>query len=124
MVLARKFKTDVLNARRSMSSAQPALSSSKRDGYGFAEKEHEQMISTLAVMHCSGMIRRFVPVQPTTVAAPVQTEHSDNERSGHDDHPSDDDNNVSKLTGKQKKLFELRLKMNETRKANQTAMVE
>ncbi|GKE83902.1 hypothetical protein Tco_1557644, partial [Tanacetum coccineum] len=30
---------------------------------------------------------------------------------------------VCKLSGKQKKLFELRLKMNETRKANQTAMV-
>ncbi|XP_057966455.1 uncharacterized protein LOC131156633 [Malania oleifera] len=29
----------------------------------------------------------------------------------------------TKLTGKQKKLFELRLKMNEARKANQTAMV-
>ncbi|GJX98626.1 protein MOR1, partial [Tanacetum coccineum] len=44
----------------------------------------------------------------------------------------DDDNNaiedepevdVSKLTGKQKKLFEPRLKMNEARKANQTTMV-
>ncbi|GKB85995.1 hypothetical protein Tco_0958267 [Tanacetum coccineum] len=49
------FKTDVLNARRSMSSAQAALSSSKGGGYGFAEKEHEQ--STLAVIHFSGMIR-------------------------------------------------------------------
>ncbi|XVF67952.1 hypothetical protein PTKIN_Ptkin10aG0163400 [Pterospermum kingtungense] len=46
---------------------------------------------------------------------------------------SDDDNDnpvveniegdVTKLTGRQKKLFELRLKMNEARKANQTAMV-
>nr|GEX92370.1 hypothetical protein [Tanacetum cinerariifolium] len=72
------------------------------------------------------------PVQPTSVAVPVQTELPDNERSDPDDHPSDDDNNavedepevdVSKLTGKQKKLFELRLKMNEARKANQTAMV-
>ncbi|KAB2088090.1 hypothetical protein ERO13_A04G131300v2 [Gossypium hirsutum] len=47
---------------------------------------------------------------------------------------SDDDNNnqlaeeniegdITKLTGRQKKLFELRLKMNEARKANQTAMV-
>lgn len=66
------------------------------------------------------------------VAAPVQTELPDNERSDPDDLPSDDENNtvegepevdVSKLTGKQKKLFELRLKMNEARKANQTAMV-
>ncbi|GKC65477.1 hypothetical protein Tco_1098075 [Tanacetum coccineum] len=71
-------------------------------------------------------------VQPTSFAAPVQTELPDNERSDPDDHPSDDDNNaiedepevdVSKLTGKQKKFFELRLKMNEARKANQTAMV-
>ncbi|WCJ39903.1 Pre-mRNA-splicing factor syf2 [Euphorbia peplus] len=41
----------------------------------------------------------------------------------------DDDNSlqenvdVTNLTGRQKKLFELRLKMNEARKANQTAMV-
>ncbi|GJV21187.1 protein MOR1 [Tanacetum coccineum] len=71
-------------------------------------------------------------IQPTSFAAPVQTELPDNERSDPDDHPRDDDNNavedepevdVSKLTGKQKKLFELRLKMNEARKANQTAMV-
>ncbi|GJU03451.1 hypothetical protein Tco_1113789 [Tanacetum coccineum] len=33
-----KLETDVLNARRSMSSAQAALSSSKGGGYGFAEK--------------------------------------------------------------------------------------
>ncbi|GJW26609.1 probable feruloyl esterase A isoform X1 [Tanacetum coccineum] len=43
-----KFETDVLNARRSMSSAQPALSSSKRDGYGFDEKEHEQLFTVYA----------------------------------------------------------------------------
>ncbi|KAI3765703.1 hypothetical protein L2E82_15745 [Cichorium intybus] len=64
------------------------------------------------------------------VAPPVQTEVPNDEKSN----PSDDDidNNApedqpevdfSKLTGKQKKLFELRLKMNEARKANQTAMV-
>ncbi|KAL5791213.1 hypothetical protein ACOSQ2_006101 [Xanthoceras sorbifolium] len=56
----------------------------------------------------------------------------------HDDRPnveedSDSDNDqpaeenvevdLSKLTGRQKKLFELRLKMNEARKANQTAMI-
>lgn len=48
--------------------------------------------------------------------------------------PADDDNklpveenvaegDITKLTGRKKKLFELRLKMNEARKANQTAMV-
>ncbi|XP_076894967.1 uncharacterized protein LOC143547422 [Bidens hawaiensis] len=68
--------------------------------------------------------------QPTSVATPVQP---DNERSEPDDHPSeDDDNNApddepqvdpATLTGKQKKLFELRLRMNEARKANQSAMV-
>lgn len=68
------------------------------------------------------------------VVPPVQTEVPNDEKSNPDDHPSDDDidNNApedqpevdfSKLTGKQKKLFELRLKMNEARKANQTAMV-
>ncbi|KAK0603732.1 hypothetical protein LWI29_008052 [Acer saccharum] len=56
----------------------------------------------------------------------------------HDDRPnveedSDSDNDrpaeenvevdLSKLTGRQKKMFELRLKMNEARKANQTAMI-
>lgn len=42
-----------------------------------------------------------------------------------DDHPEEVNMEVdlSKLTGRQKKLFELRLKMNEARKANQTAMV-
>lgn len=66
--------------------------------------------------------------QPTS----VQTKVPDNDQSDPDDNPSDDDNNApddqpqvdfTKLTGKQKKLFELRLKMNEARKANQTAMV-
>ncbi|KVI02826.1 mRNA splicing factor SYF2 [Cynara cardunculus var. scolymus] len=70
--------------------------------------------------------------QQTSAATSVQTEHPDDEQSDHDDHPSGDDNNASedqpvvdftKLTGKQKKLFEIRLKMNEARKANQTAMV-
>nr|GFB91397.1 hypothetical protein [Tanacetum cinerariifolium] len=32
--------------------------------------------------------------QPTLVAAPVQTEHSDNERRGRDDHLNDDENNA------------------------------
>lgn len=41
-----------------------------------------------------------------------------------DDHPVEEnaDVDVTKLTGREKKLFELRLKMNEARKANQTAM--
>nr|GEY96922.1 hypothetical protein [Tanacetum cinerariifolium] len=56
--------------------------------------------------------------KPTLVAETVQTERFDNERSGPDDNLSDDDNNtiedepevdIPKLTGKQKKLFELRL---------------
>ncbi|KAI3712462.1 hypothetical protein L1987_71019 [Smallanthus sonchifolius] len=70
-------------------------------------------------------------IQPTSVAKSVQTELPDNEKSDRDDRPSGDFNKASeqaevdftKLTGKQKKLFELRLKMNEARKANQTAMV-
>ncbi|KAJ9564373.1 hypothetical protein OSB04_000339 [Centaurea solstitialis] len=70
--------------------------------------------------------------QQTSAATSVQTEHPDEEQSDHDDHPSDDDKDAAedqpvvdftKLTGKQKKLFEIRLKMNEARKANQTAMV-
>lgn len=41
------------------------------------------------------------------------------------DHPAEEftEADLSNLTGRQKKLFELRLKMNEARKANQTAMV-
>ncbi|KAI3815564.1 hypothetical protein L1987_15235 [Smallanthus sonchifolius] len=70
-------------------------------------------------------------IQPTSVAKSVQTELTDIEKSDPGDHPSGDFNNASaqaevdftKLTWKQKKLFELRLKMNEARKANQTAMV-
>ncbi|OWM80433.1 pre-mRNA-splicing factor syf2 [Punica granatum] len=48
-------------------------------------------------------------------------EHSDG-----DNEPPIEDNlgvDITKLTGRKKKLFELRLKMNEARKANQTAMV-
>lgn len=71
-------------------------------------------------------------LQSNSVLTSVQTVLPDNEKSDPDDHPSGDDNNASedqpevdyaKLTGKQKKLFDLRLKMNEARKANQTAMV-
>ncbi|MFS7978360.1 putative mRNA splicing factor SYF2 [Helianthus anomalus] len=70
--------------------------------------------------------------QPTSITTSVQTELPENEKSEADDLPSGDDNTTTedqpqvdftKLTGKQKKLFELRLKMNEARKANQSAMV-
>ncbi|KAH9655146.1 hypothetical protein KPL70_022228 [Citrus sinensis] len=44
---------------------------------------------------------------------------SDNDKPAEEDVEGD----FTKLTGRQKKLFELRLKMNEARKANQTAMV-
>ncbi|XP_021753058.1 pre-mRNA-splicing factor syf2-like [Chenopodium quinoa] len=65
-------------------------------------------------------------------AAPDEIELSYNEVETHKDADNADDNpeeatmeevDLSKLTGRQKKLFELRLKMNEARKANQTAMV-
>ncbi|KAF8380818.1 hypothetical protein HHK36_028312 [Tetracentron sinense] len=48
-------------------------------------------------------------------------EHAD----GDNDHPFEENVEVdcTKLTGRQKKLFELRLKMNEARKANQSAIV-
>ncbi|MFS7978357.1 putative mRNA splicing factor SYF2 [Helianthus anomalus] len=70
--------------------------------------------------------------QPTSITTSVQTELPGNEKSEADDLPSGDDNTTTedqpqvdftKLIGKQKKLFELRLKMNEARKANQSAMV-
>ncbi|KAJ0076566.1 pre-mRNA-splicing factor syf2 [Pistacia vera] len=47
-------------------------------------------------------------------------EHSD---SDHDQPAEENLGDITKLTGRAKKLFELRLKMNEARKANQTAMV-
>ncbi|XP_073023891.1 uncharacterized protein [Primulina eburnea] len=52
----------------------------------------------------------------------VGEDHSDGEAGGDDE---DDAANglAANLTGRQKRLFELRLKMNEARKANQTAMV-
>ncbi|XWS55105.1 hypothetical protein CRYUN_Cryun10bG0146700 [Craigia yunnanensis] len=53
--------------------------------------------------------------------APEPEENSDDDN----DHPVEENSegDITKLTGRQKKLFELRLKMNEARKANQTAMV-
>ncbi|KAG8364422.1 hypothetical protein BUALT_Bualt19G0127100 [Buddleja alternifolia] len=71
-------------------------------------------------------------VQPKMVASPNQIEDSNAERDGSEDHSDEDAGNegediaaidLSNLTGRQKRLFELRLKMNEARKANQTAMV-
>ncbi|KAH8510509.1 hypothetical protein H0E87_008167 [Populus deltoides] len=63
--------------------------------------------------------------------APEQGEELDEERPDHEHSEDDDDHavldnvegDVTQLTGRKKKLFELRLKMNEARKANQTAMV-
>lgn len=63
--------------------------------------------------------------------APEQGEELDEERSDHEHSEDDDDRavldnvegDVTQLTGRKKKLFELRLKMNEARKANQIAMV-
>nr|GEZ21497.1 hypothetical protein [Tanacetum cinerariifolium] len=39
-----------------------------------------------------GVRVKFFKIQPNSVAAPVQTEHSDNER--RDDHLNDDENNA------------------------------
>ncbi|KAJ6765884.1 GCIP-INTERACTING PROTEIN P29 [Salix purpurea] len=67
----------------------------------------------------------------STSQAPEQGEELDEERPDLE-HSEDDDEravvdnvvgDVTQLTGRKKRLFELRLKMNEARKANQTAMV-
>lgn len=63
--------------------------------------------------------------------APEQGEELDEDRPDHEHSEDEDDRvvlynvegDVTQLTGRKKKLFELRLKMNEARKANQTAMV-
>ncbi|GFS36538.1 GCIP-interacting family protein [Actinidia rufa] len=71
-------------------------------------------------------------LQPHSVAVPDQVKNMHDEIDDLGDHPNGDSDNLdeenvevdfTKLTGRQKKLFELRLKMNEARKANQTAMV-
>ncbi|PSS12114.1 Pre-mRNA-splicing factor syf2 like [Actinidia chinensis var. chinensis] len=71
-------------------------------------------------------------LQPRSVAVPDQVKNMHDEIDDLGDHPNGDSDNLdeenvevdfTKLTGRQKKLFELRLKMNEARKANQTAMV-
>ncbi|KAJ0743601.1 putative mRNA splicing factor SYF2 [Helianthus annuus] len=70
--------------------------------------------------------------QPTSIITSVQTKLPNNEKSEPDDLRSGDDNTTTedqpqvdftKFTRKQKKLFELRPKMNEARKANESAMV-
>ncbi|XP_065866644.1 uncharacterized protein [Euphorbia lathyris] len=65
-----------------------------------------------------------------SAALTSEPDEQHDERQDIKDHSDEDDDNsvqenvdVTKLTGRQKKLFELRLKMNEARKANQTAMV-
>lgn len=71
-------------------------------------------------------------VESNVFAASNQREGLSVERDGHEDHSDEEAGNdheddpapdFSNLTGRQKRLFELRLKMNEARKANQTAMV-
>ncbi|KAK3003927.1 hypothetical protein RJ639_018036 [Escallonia herrerae] len=71
-------------------------------------------------------------VQPNPVATVDQGKDPEDEIHEFADHQNVDNENgleenveedFTKLTGKKKKLFELRLKMNEARKANQTAMV-
>ncbi|XP_044487786.1 pre-mRNA-splicing factor syf2-like isoform X1 [Mangifera indica] len=63
---------------------------------------------------------------PDTVAH-FNDERPNFEEHSHSDHdqPAEEslEGDITKLTGRQKRLFDLRLKMNEARKANQTAMV-
>lgn len=70
------------------------------------------------------------PIPDTTVPKEIKESHQEGVRVGEysdsgDGHTSEEtiEGDLSNLTGRQKKLFELRLKMNEARKANQTAMV-
>ncbi|KAK6946445.1 mRNA splicing factor SYF2 [Dillenia turbinata] len=51
--------------------------------------------------------------------------HSDEHSDEDNDHPAEENIqvDVSEMTGRQKRYFEIKLKMNEARKANQTAMV-
>ncbi|KAI8024357.1 hypothetical protein ACSBR2_003603 [Camellia fascicularis] len=102
-----------------------------QDGHsgGFGPLEGD-MLSRLA---SHGVIQAIGGnVQPSSVAVPNQAEDVHDEIDDLEDHPHGDSDNLveenlevdfTKLTGRQKKLFELRLKMNEARKANQTAMV-
>ncbi|KAL3539098.1 hypothetical protein ACH5RR_002464 [Cinchona calisaya] len=70
-------------------------------------------------------------VEFSSIAITDEVEHLHDEREANNDSTregsTDAEENVAvdmtNLTGRQKKLFELRLKMNEARKANQTAMV-
>ncbi|KAM7479459.1 hypothetical protein LguiA_027672 [Lonicera macranthoides] len=87
----------------------------------------KQLNKNESVMQASGG-----DVQPGTVTPSDQEEDQHDEIHGLEGHPNVDSDNaveenlegdVTKYKGKKKKLFELRLKMNEARKANQTAMV-
>ncbi|KAL6985706.1 hypothetical protein U1Q18_019080 [Sarracenia purpurea var. burkii] len=72
-------------------------------------------------------------VQPSLVAVLDSHEDLHDEIDDLEDHPIGDNDTLAEenerqvdfanLTGRQKKLFDFRLKMNEARKANQTAMV-
>lgn len=72
--------------------------------------------------HCKSDIAGACPDETESLKEDVGTEERAD--SG-DDHPPEGILNVdlSKLTGRQKKLYELRVKMYEAKKANQTAMV-
>ncbi|XP_057495533.1 uncharacterized protein LOC130780546 [Actinidia eriantha] len=89
-------------------------------------KAHTDKNETEAIQAIAGNL------QPCSVAVPDQVKNMHDEIDDLEDHPNEDSDNLdeenvevdlTKLTGRQKKLFELRLKMNEARKANQTAMV-
>ncbi|PSS25972.1 Pre-mRNA-splicing factor syf2 like [Actinidia chinensis var. chinensis] len=89
-------------------------------------KAHMDKNETEAIQAIAGNL------QPCSVAVPDQVKNMHDEIDDLEDHPNEDSDNLdeenvevdlTKLTGRQKKLFELRLKMNEARKANQTAMV-
>ncbi|KAK8613722.1 hypothetical protein V6N13_101479 [Hibiscus sabdariffa] len=85
-----------------------------------AKKDQEK---TEAVLSERGQSARCAAYQEQDVqcGAPEPEENSDDDNNNQAEENIEVD--VTNLTGRQKKLFELRLKMNEARKANQTAMV-
>ncbi|KAJ8427131.1 hypothetical protein Cgig2_030293 [Carnegiea gigantea] len=91
-----------------------------------AEAKARSAVRDSEVAEASGSSSKPEP----TVPDEIEESHEEGNRvreygdSG-DDHPPKGtiEGDLSKLTGRQKQLFELRLKMNEARKANQTAMV-
>nr|GEY22734.1 hypothetical protein [Tanacetum cinerariifolium] len=52
------------------------------------------MFSIISIGYKFVAPEHIATVQPTSVAAPIQTEHFDNEIRGCDDHPNDDENNA------------------------------